>query len=167
MMRRTIARRAAPWILAAVAVLLPSLALGPAAGTAPAGLSTATAFVTVDGLGRSVRLDERHAHIALDAMWWVLGDVPAIAPVNGGPRLLATLRLNEQVLDVTIWKAPTLIVASRRLSNVSAIVFPVTGLWRHRVLVVEMGRVEASPRLVDSVSVAALDDAVRSAIGPR
>lgn len=166
-MRRTIAPRAAPWILAAVAAALSSLALGSAGGTAPAGLSTATAFVTADGLGRSVRLDPRHAHLALDAMWEVLGEVPALVPVNGGPRLLVTLRLNEQVLDVTIWKAQTLVVAARRIPNVSAIVFPVTGLWRHRVLVVQMGRVVASPRLVDSLSIAALDDAVRSAVGPR
>lgn len=166
-MRRTIAQRGGPWILAAVAAALPSLALGPAAGIAPSGLSTATAFVTVDGLGRSVRLDQGHARIALDAVWQVLGDVPALVPVNGGPRLLATLRLNEQVLDVTIWKAQTLVVAARRLPNVSAIVFPVTGLWRHRVLVVQVGRVVASPRLVDSVSIAALDDVVQSAVGPR
>ena len=123
--------------------------------------------MTVDGLGRSVRLDQRRAHLVLDAMWQVLGDVPAVAPVNGGARLLATLRLNEQVVDVTVWKAQTLVVAARRLPNVSAIVFPVTGVWRHRVLVVQMGRVVASPRLVDSLSIAALDDAVRSTVGPR
>ncbi len=164
-MRRAIALPAALWVLAAAAVPWPAPVLSAAA--APAGLSTATAFVTVHGLGRSVRLDDRHAHVALDAMWQVLGDVPAIAPVNGGPRLLATLRLNAQVLDVTIWKAQTLVVAAHRLPNVSAIVFPVTGQWRHRVLVVQMGRVVASPRLIDSPAVAALDEAVRAAVGPR
>ncbi len=166
-MRRTIAQHAARWILAAAVAAVPSLAPGPPAGAVPAGLNAVTAVVTVDGLGRSVRLDERHAHVALDAMWQVLGEVPAVAPVNGGPRLLATLRLNEQVVDVTIWKAQTLVVAARRLPNVSAIVFPVTGLWRHRVLVVQVGRVAASPRLIDSPAVAALDDVVRAAVGPR
>lgn len=153
------------WVLAAGAV--PWFAPDRPAAAAPAGLSTATAFVTVDGLGRSVRLDERHAHTALDAMWQVLGDVPAVASVNGGPRVLAALRLNEQVLDITIWKAQTFVVAARRLPNVSAIVFPVTGQWRHRVLVVQMGRVVASPPLIDSPAIAALDDAVRAAVGPR
>ena len=131
------------------------------------GLSPATAFVTVDGPGRTVRLDGARARAALDAVWQVLGAVPTIAPVVRGPRLLAELRVNEQVLGVTIWKAQTLVVAARRLPNVSAIVFPVTGTWRHRVLIVQMGRVAASPRLIDSASVAALDDAVRRAVGPR
>jgi hypothetical protein len=81
--------------------------------------------------------------------------------------VLAVLRLNEQVLDITIWKPQTLVVAARRLPNVSAIVLPVTGSWRHRLLVVQTGSVAASPPLIDSPALAALDDAVRTAIGPR
>jgi hypothetical protein len=131
------------------------------------GLSPATAFVTVDGHGRTVRLDVARTRAALDAVWQVLGAVPTIAPVARGPRLLAELHVNEQVLGVTIWKAQTLVVAARRLPNVSAIVFPVTGTWRHRLLIVQLGRVVASPRLIDSTAVAALDNAVRRAVGPR
>jgi hypothetical protein len=172
-------RRTALQLLAAAAgaVVLPRLrgtsgrvrGLLPAEASPPtaAGLSPATAFVTVDGHGRTVRLDARRTREALDAVWQVLGDVATVAPVAGGPRLLAALRLSEQVLGVTIWKAQTLVVAARRLPNVSAIVFPVTGTWRHRVLIVQMGRVVASPRLIDNTAVAALDNAVRRAVGPR
>jgi hypothetical protein len=131
------------------------------------GLSRATAFVTVEGRGRAVRLDVGRTDAALDAVWQVLGDVPAVAPVSAGPRLLAVLRLNEQVLDVAIWKPQTLVVAARRLPNVSAVVVPVTGIWRHRLLVVQTGRVLASPLLADSPALAALDEAVRAAVGPR
>lgn len=131
------------------------------------GLSPATAFVSIEGPGRSVRLDARRTRAALETVWRVLGDVPAIVPLADGPRLLAVLRINEQVLDVAIWKPQTLIVAARRLPNVSAIVIPVTGTWRHRVLVVEAGRVLASPPLVDSGELAAIDEAVRTAVGPR
>lgn len=166
-MQRATAQRAGLWILAAAAAAIPWFAPDLPAAAVPRGLSTATAFVTVHGLGRSVRLDDRHAHTALDAVWQVLGEVRTVAPVDGGPRLLATLRLNEQAVDVTIWKAQTLVVAAHRLPNVSAIVFPVTGQWRHRVVVVQLGRVVASPRLIDSPAVAALDDAVHAAVGPR
>lgn len=148
-------------------------ALGPAGSPASAGagrgpgLSPATAFVTVYGLGRSVRLDERGTLAALDAVWQALGEVPAVAPVGDGPRLLAAVRLNEQVLDVAIWKPQTLVVAGGRFPNVSALLVPVTGTWRHRILVVQIGHVVASPALVDSPALAAIDDAVRTAVGPR
>jgi hypothetical protein len=166
-------RRTALRVLAAAAgagglSCLPQDLLPAEASTPPAkGLSPATAFVTVDGHGRTVRLDAGRTRRALDAVWQVLGDIVTVAPVAGGPRLLAQLRVNEQVLDVTIWKAQTLVVAARRLPNVSAVVFPVTGTWRHRVLIVQMGRVAASPRLIDSPAVAALDDVVRTAVGAR
>lgn len=162
MRRRPALRVLAAW---ACGALGPSTPHARAGGSS--GLGTATAFVSVDGLGRSVRLDARAARAVLDAVWLVLGDVPVIAPVAGGPRLLAALRLNEQVLDVTVWKPQTLVVAARRLPNVSAIVIPVTGPWRHRVLLVQTGQVTASPRLVDSPALAAIDDAVRTAVGPR
>ncbi len=144
----------------------------PAASPSPPvaraeGLSPATALVTVEGSGRSVRLDARRTRAVLDTVWQVLGEVPAVAPVADGPRLLAVLRVNEQVLDVAIWKPQTLIVAARRLPNVSAIVIPVTGPWRHRMLVVQTGRVLASPPLIDSGALAAVDEAVRTAVGPR
>lgn len=131
------------------------------------GLDASTAFVTVEGSGRRVRLDARRTRAALDAVWQVLGDVPTLTPVARGPRLLAVVRVNEQVLDVAIWKPQTLVVAARRVQNVSAIVVPTTGTWRHRLLVVQMGRVFASPRLLDSPALAALDATVRAAVGPR
>lgn len=114
-----------------------------------------------------MRLAARRADAALAAVWQVLGGVPSVAPVSDGPRLLAVLRLNEQVLDVAIWKPQTLVVAARRLPNVSAVVVPVTGIWRHRLLVVQTGRVLASPPLGDSPALAALDEAARAAVGLR
>jgi len=145
----------------------PSSQAPPPRAARAEGLSPASAFVTVEGSGRSVRLDAQRTRAALDAVWRLLGDVSAVAPVADGPRLLAVLRVNEQVLDVTIWKPQTLIVAARRLPNVSAIVVPVTGTWRHRVLVVQTGRVLASPPLIDSGRLAAIDETVRAAVGPR
>jgi hypothetical protein len=131
------------------------------------GLDATTAFVTVEGSGRRVRLDAERTLAVLAAVWQVLGNVPALSPVAGGPRLLAAVRINEQVLDVAIWKPQTLIVAARRFPNASAIVIPVTGAWRHRVLIVDAGRVLASPPLIDSPALAAIDAAVRRAVGPR
>jgi hypothetical protein len=140
----------------------------PAAETpAPAGLSTATAYVTVSGLGRSVRLDAARAHRILDDVWQILGDVPSVAPVADGPRQLAMLRINEQVLDVVVWKPQAFAVAAQRLPDVSGIMIPVTGPWRHRVLLIQTGSVAASPPLLDSAALAAVDDAVQRAIGPR
>lgn len=172
MRRRTALRVLAAAALGAGPRVLAPARPAPARAASPQavgtrGLSPETAFVTVEGLGRSVRLDAGRTHAALEAVWQLLGDVAAIAPVAGGPRLLAVLRLNEQVLDITIWKPQTLIVAARRLPNVSAIVLPVTGSWRHRLLVVQTGLVAASPPLIDSPALAALDDAVRTAVGPR
>ena len=145
----------------------PEAAAPSSRGTPARGLSPATAFVTVEGRGRPVRLDGRQTRAALDAVWQMLGEVPAVAPLSHGPRVLAVLRVNEQVLDVAIWKPQTLIVAARRLPNASAIVIPVTGAWRHRVLIVDAGRVLASPPLIDSPALAAIDAAVRRAVGPR
>lgn len=139
----------------------------PQKGARPEGLDAATAFVTVEGSGHRVRLDAQRTRAALDAVWQVLGDVPALAPVAGGPRLLAVVRVNEQVLDVAVWKPQTLVVAALRVQNVSAIVVPTTGTWRHRLLMVQMGRVFASPRLLDSPALALLDETVRAAVGPR
>src|SRR5262249_34350948 len=59
-----------------------------------AGLDATTAFVTVEASGRRVRLDAERTRAALAAVWQVLGDVPALAPVAGGPRLLAAVRVN-------------------------------------------------------------------------
>jgi hypothetical protein len=141
----------------------------PAQGQTPAteGLSPATALVTIDAVGRAVRLDAAQSRPVLDAVWQILGGIPSVEPVASGARFLAELRLNEQVVDVAIWKPQRLVVAARRLSNVSAVVVPVTGAWRHRVLIVQLGRVVASPRLLESQALATLDRAVDAAVGLR
>ncbi|GEM_PF-1216277 len=129
---------------------------------AAGGLSTSTAFVTVMRR-RPMRLESRAASPVLDAIWQVLGAVPAVTPQPGGARLLANLRMNEDLVDVTIWQAQDLDVAGRRLGGVSGIVIPFTGPWRHRVLIIREGRVEASPALPDSPELATIERAVDTA----
>jgi len=150
----------------------PPVARAPAASqalppTPPSGLSPATADVTVSGLGRSVRLDKPRARAVLDDVWQILADIPGVAPVPDGPLRLAVLRMNQQVLDVVVWKPQTLVVGGQRLRSVSGIVIPVTGPSRHHVLLIQTGRVAVSPKLMDSAALAAVDDAVQAAIGPR
>jgi hypothetical protein len=133
-----------------------------AQGVTARGLSTSTAFVTVMRR-RPMRLESRAASPILDAIWQVLGAVPAMTPQPGGPRLLANLRMNEDLVDVTIWHAQDLDVAGQRLGGVSGIVIPFTGSWRHRVLIIREGRVDASPALPDSPELATIERAVDTA----
>ncbi|HLJ60435.1 MAG TPA: hypothetical protein VKZ50_11955 [bacterium] len=126
------------------------------------GFTTSNAFVTVVR-GKTVRLSPDAAAPVLDAVWQVLGAVPAIAPEPGGPRLLANLRMNEHLVDVTIWRTQALDVAGQRLGGVSGVVIPFTGLWRHRVLIVREGQVDASPPLTDSAELATIEHAVDAA----
>ncbi len=116
-------------------------------------------------LRRTVRLDPKTAAAALDAVWRILDHVETLAPQRDGPRLLANLRVNEYLLDVTVWKPQALFVAGRHLTDVSGIVIPFTGAWRNRVLLVREGDVEASPALLDSLDLAALERTVESAGG--
>lgn len=69
-------------------------------------------------------------------------------------------------MDVVVWKPQPLVVAARRFPNVSGVFVPTTGPRRHRVLIVQTGRVTASPQLVASVALAAIDRAAQGAIGP-
>jgi len=141
-------------------------AAAPHAGGAPApgGLSVTTSFVTVVH-GKPVLLRPDAAAPVLDAVWQILGTVGSLAPQPDGPRLLANLRLNEYLVDVTIWRAQRLDVAGRRLDGVSGVVIPFTGAWRHRVLVVRTGTVDASPVLLDSPEMATLERAVEAGGG--
>jgi len=141
-------------------------AAAPPAGRVPvtSGLSPTTAFVTVVH-GKPVRLRPEAAAPVLDAVWQILGTVGSLAPEPDGPRLLANLRLNEYLVDVTIWRAERLDVAGQRLDGVSGVVIPFTGAWRHRVLVVRAGTVEASPVLLDSPELATLERAVDAGSG--
>lgn len=130
-----------------------------------AGLGPLTAFVTAVRSRRPVPLDPRTVAAALATVQRILDRVDTLAPQRGGPRLLANLRLNEYLLDVAIWKPQALIVGGRRLSDISGIVIPFTGAWRHRVLVVREGEVEASPALLDSPDLSALERTVESSGG--
>jgi len=128
-----------------------------------AGLGRATAFVTVIRGRRTARLDPGKSAEALQAVQRVLDRVGALTPESGGPRLLANLRLNEYLLDVAVWTPQALIVAGRRLTDVSGIVIPFTGKWRNRVLIVREGEVEASPVLLENPDLAGLERVVESA----
>ncbi len=146
----------------------PAAGPGPASPPAPRstaavrGLSTSTAFVTVRRRN-AVRLGPDASGPILDQVWEVLGVIPAVTPQPGGPRLLANLRINEDLVDVTIWRTQDLDVAGQRLYGVSGIVIPFTGPWRHRVLIVQRGQVEASPTLADSPELGAIERAVDAA----
>jgi hypothetical protein len=148
----------------------PRLARGPAPTPHPAtepvqtsgGFTTSSALVTVVH-GKTVRLPPAASAPVLDAVWQVLGAVPTVSPQPGGPRLLANLRMNEHLVDVTIWRTQALDVAGQRLGGVSGVVIPFTGRWRHRVLIVREGRVDASPPLADSPELATIEHAVDAA----
>jgi hypothetical protein len=71
--------------------------------------------------------------------------------------------MTEYLVDVTIWRTQALDVAGRRLGGVSGIVIPTTGPWRHRVLIVREGQVDASPPLADSPELATIERAVDAA----
>jgi hypothetical protein len=135
----------------------------PRSGTG--GLGPANVFVTVVRGRQPVRLDPRQTIDAVSAVWRVLESVDHLAPQAGGPGLLAMLRLNDYLLDVTVWRPQAVVIAGRRLEGVSAIVVPFTGTWRHRVLIDREGRVQASPTLVDSPELAALERLVESSGG--
>jgi len=141
---------------------------GPVVPSSTAGLSTETAFVTVVHLTvvhpTSVRLRARDAAPVLQAVWRLVGTVSTLAPEPGGPRFLVNLRLNTSLVDVSIWDPQTMVIAGRRLRNVSGIVVPLDGSWRGRVFIVQEGVVEVSPALSDA-DVATVGDAVETASG--
>ena len=141
---------------------------GPAVPSASAGISTDTAFVTVVTVTAvhrtSVRLEARDAAPVLEAAWRLVGTTPSLAFRPDGTRLLANLRLGASLVDVSIWDPQTLVIAGRRLENVSGIAIPLTGAWRGRAFVVQEGAVQVTAPLADA-DVAAFETAVDAAGG--
>lgn len=90
----------------------------------------------------------------------VLAQVGSLTPRPDGPRLLAGLRLSEDLVDVTVWTPQTLAVGGQRLGDVSGILVPMTGPLRHRVLVVREGRVAVSSSPVSGPAMEALQRTV-------
>jgi len=120
------------------------------------------AIVTVRRPRRSVTLPPREAWDTLRAVQDALEEATALSREPDGARLLANLRLNEHLLDITIWTPQTLFAGGRRLPGVSAILIPFTGAWQNRILLVRAGEVDASPPLIGSASLAALRRVVES-----
>jgi len=143
-------------------VATPSAPVAPSASRMT-GLGPGTAFVTIVHNRRTVPIEPRQVAGTLDTVQRVLDRVDAVAPEPDGARLLANLRLNEYLLDVTIWTPQVLVVGGRRVTGVSGIVIPFTGAWRNRVLVSRQGDIEASPTLLASPDLSALERTVESA----
>lgn len=125
-------------------------------------LGSATSFVAVVRGRQRLRLDAQKSGDALAAVRRVLDGVGTLTPERRGVRLLTELRLNDYLVDVTVWTPQTLVVGGSRLTDVAGIVIPFTGAWRHRVLIDRGGAVEASPPLLDSPDLAALERLVDS-----
>jgi len=130
-----------------------------------AALSAETAFASVTRWRRTTRLDTAQTSMVLNTVWRIIGDLDDLSPEPNGPRLLANLRLNEFLLNVTLWTPRPLVLGARRVPNVSGLIVPFTGPWRNRILVVREGAVEASPPLLESDDLAALRGIVESTGG--
>lgn len=137
----------------------------PPAGT---GLSTDTAFVTlvtVTAVQRtSVRLAARDAASVLAAAWRLVGTAPDLALEPDGTRLLANLRLDASLVDISIWDPQSLVLAGRRVGGVSGIVIPLSGAWHGRAFVVQEGTVQVTPAFGDA-DMAVFEAAVAAAAG--
>ncbi len=138
----------------------PAAAPPPRPGTG--GLGPATSFVAVVRGRQRLPLDARQNADALAAVGRLLDSIGTLTPEPGGVRLLTELRLNEYLLDVTVWSPQTLDVGGTRLIDVSGIVIPFTGAWRNRILIVRGGTIAASPPLLDSSDLAALERLVEA-----
>jgi len=146
--------------------------LGPAPGTPPASAPSAvgeggrlderTAWVTVVVRRDNRRLPEARARDVLAAVRLLLRRVTSLSPRPDGPGLLTTLRLSEDLVDVTVWTPQTLLAGTGPLRDVSGIVIPLTGPYRHRVLVVREGRVAVSRDRVDAPPIDVLEQAVEA-----
>jgi hypothetical protein len=101
--------------------------------------------------------------MVLDTVWRLIGNLGDLSSEPNGPRFLANLRLNESLLNVTLWTPQPLVIGLRRVPDVSGLIIPFSGPWRNRVLVVQEGAVEASPSLLESDDLAALRRVVESA----
>jgi hypothetical protein len=120
------------------------------AGTrAPGGLGPDVARLTVMRHHRVRTLSAADANQALALIGDVLPAAGPLTPVPDGPRFLANLRLNEQLVDITLGVPQSFVVGSRQISAVSALVIPFTGEWRWRIVVVQTGQVEVSGPLVN------------------
>jgi hypothetical protein len=125
----------------------------------PAGvLSPDTAIVTIRRTRTApVLLTSAQAGTVLGVVQNALEQAGPLVPESGGPRLLANLRLNERVLDIAMWTPVALRVGSRRLTDVSGILFPFTGKWRDRILIVRKGKVAATAPLGASADLTRLE----------
>jgi hypothetical protein len=88
----------------------------------------------------------------MEALALVRDMLPAagpLTPVPDGPRFLANMRLNEQLVDITLGVPQSLLVGSRQITGVSGLIVPFTGDWRQRLIVLRTGQVEVSEPLVN------------------
>ena len=168
---RTLVLALAAAVLATACAGVPWAARRPGVTPVPsarAGLSADTAFVSlvqVTAVRRtSARLEPRDAAAVLAAVAALLETVPMLTPEPGGPRFLVNLRLNASLVDVSIWDPQTLVVAGRRLRDVSGIVVPLSGAWQGRVFIVQEGVVDVSPPLA-AADAASFETAVESVSG--
>ncbi len=166
MIRRVVSLMLAAVVMGALAAssLLPGprqdAVTPPRPGTG--GVGPATSFVAVVRGRQRLPLDARQNADALAAVGRLLDSVGTLAPEPRGVRLLTELRLNEYLLDVTVWSPQTLDVGGTRLTGVSGIVIPFTGAWRNRILIDRGGTIAASPPLLDSPDLAALERLVEA-----
>jgi hypothetical protein len=121
-----------------------------AAGTqAAGGLGPDAAMVTVMRHHGVRMLSAADANQALALVRNMLPAAGPLTPVPDGPRFLANLRLNEQLVDIKLGMPQSLVVGSRQISAVSGLVIPFTGKWRQRIVVLQTGQVEVSGPLVN------------------
>jgi len=121
-----------------------------AAGTqAAGGLVPDAAMLTVMRHHGVRTLSAADANQALALVRDMLPAAGPLTPVPDGPRFLANLRLNEQLVDIKLGMPQSLVVGSRQIPAVSGLVIPFTGEWRQRIVVLQTGQVEVSGPLVN------------------
>jgi hypothetical protein len=118
-------------------------------GARVAGLGPDVATLTVMRHHGVRTLSTADANQALALIRDILPAAGPLTPVPDGPRFLANLRLNEQLVDITLGVPQSLIVGSRQIPAVSGLVIPFTGEWRQRIVVLQTGQVEVSGPLVN------------------
>jgi hypothetical protein len=94
-------------------------------------------------------LSAADANQALALVRDMLPAVGPLTPVPDGPRFLANLRLNEQLVDITLGVPQSLVVGSLQIPAVSGLIIPFTGEWRQRIVVLQTGQVEVSGPMVN------------------
>ena len=121
---------------------------GRAGARAEGGLGPDTARLTVMRHHGVRTLSAVDANQALALVRDMLPAAGPLTPVPDGPRFLANLRLNEQLVDITLGVPQSLTVGSHQIPAVSGLVIPFTGEWRQRIVVLQTGQVEVSGPLV-------------------